>query len=72
MSRNARILVGLVIADVVLFMISGVPRYRDAKHGADLVIGQVVWIGFLIGTLALLALLAVTAARTLRSRRALS
>lgn len=56
MNRITPRVAALVGVDVLLFLISGVPRFKDAKHGTDLVIGDVVWIGFLLGLLALIVL----------------
>lgn len=59
----------VLIVDAALFMASGIPRYKNAKHGADSVIGEIVWLGFLVGALALLALAGTAAARLLARRR---
>jgi len=59
----------LVLAlDVVLFSISGIGRFKDAKHGLDYWIGQVDWLAFLVGAFALLVLAAVAAKRALAAR----
>ena len=60
----------LLALDVVLFAVSGISRFKDAKHGADLVIGEIVWVGFLAGALALLALVGLAISRFARRRRA--
>lgn len=36
----------------VLFMLSGIPALRDAKHGVYLVLGDICWFGFLLTALA--------------------
>jgi len=64
--------VALAVADVALFLISGIPALKNAKHGADNVIGELAWLGFVIGTLALLVTLAIWITRSTRQRRALS
>lgn len=53
----------------VLFMLSGIPRYRDAKDGADLLIGDVFWFGFLITALLFLIGAGYVVARRLRGSR---
>lgn len=59
--------VALAIA-LVAFVLSGVPRFKNAHHGVDAVIGEIVWLGFLIAALATLVLVAVALYR--RRRRA--
>jgi hypothetical protein len=44
---------------VAAFVLSGVPRFKNAHRGLDAVIGEIVWLGFLISALALLVLVAV-------------
>ena len=65
MFRNKSGIAALVVIDVTLFMLSGIPRLRDATEGADLVLGQIVWIGFLLGLLALIVLGVLAVAREL-------
>ena len=48
---------------VAAFMLSGVSRFKDAHHGADAVVGDIVWLGFLIAALATLVLAAVAVYR---------
>lgn len=60
---------GLVVIDVALFMVSGIPAYRDATHGSDFVIGEIAWIGFLLGLLALVVLGVLAVGRRLNDRR---
>jgi hypothetical protein len=69
-SRIARLGLALVVLDVVLFILSGIPRFKNAHHGADSVIGQSIWLAFLIGTLALLITVAMWITSTTRRRRA--
>jgi hypothetical protein len=60
----------LVLAlDVAALLLSGVGRFKNAKHGLDFVVGEIAWLGFLAGALALLALVAVALTRTLARRR---
>ena len=65
MFRKKSGIAALVVIDVTLFMLSGIPRLRDATEGADLVLGQIVWIGFLLGLLALIVLGVLAVAREL-------
>jgi hypothetical protein len=60
----------VLIVDVALFMASGIPRYKNAEHGVDSVIGEIVWLGFLLGALALLALVGTAGTRAVARRRA--
>jgi hypothetical protein len=53
-STTKRILVGLFALDVCLFALSGIPAFRDAKHGVNDVIGGIGWFGFLLTTLVLI------------------
>lgn len=68
-SRSARLAVALLVLDMALFVVSGIPRYRNATHGADHVIGNIVWFGFLLGALSLLITIAVWITSTTRRRR---
>ncbi|HET9500825.1 MAG TPA: hypothetical protein VFO98_11240 [Marmoricola sp.] len=43
-----RTLAGLLVLAFCLFLLSGIPRYRDAKSGIDLAVGDVFWFGFVI------------------------
>jgi hypothetical protein len=61
----------LVLAfGVAALLVSGIPRYKNAKHGFDFVVGEIAWLGFLAGALAVLALAAVALVRLLARRRA--
>lgn len=51
------------------FVLSGVPRFKNAHHGFDAIVGEVAWLGFLIAALALVALVAVAAYRRHSGRR---
>ena len=64
-----RLLAAVFALDVALFLVSGIPRFKDAAHGADYVVGEVVWFGFLAGALAFVVLAGVATTRTLRRRR---
>ena len=55
----------LVIALAGL-IVSGIPRYRDAHHGLDYLVGQTAWLVFLAGALAVIVLTAVAVTRRLR------
>lgn len=69
-AKTVRLVVALVVADIALFLISGIPALKDTHHGADAVIGQIVWVAFLLGVAALIATGGVWAARVVRARRA--
>jgi len=69
--RIHHVAVGLAVLDVTLFLLAGIPRYSNATHGTDHIIGGIFWMGFLAGTLALLITLALWVTRTTRRRRAL-
>jgi hypothetical protein len=56
MPKTKRILVGLFALDVCLFALSGIPAFRNAKHGMRDVIGGIGWFGFLVTTLALIVI----------------
>lgn len=58
-----------LVTAVAAFVLSGVPRFKNAKHGLDYVVGEIVWLGFLVAALALLILVAVAAARLTSRRR---
>jgi hypothetical protein len=65
-----RTLGGLLGLAFVLFMLSGIPRYREAKHwGWDLFFGDIFWFGFLICALLFLVGTAYTVTRRVRSSR---
>jgi hypothetical protein len=62
-------LVSLVILAVILFAISGIPRFRDANHGIDAVVGGIGWFGGLLTALVFLVLLVRTLWLARRQRR---
>jgi hypothetical protein len=70
--RSRHLTLALAVLDLALFALAGIPRYSNAKHGTDHIIGGIFWMGFLAGTLALLITLAVRITRTTRARRASS
>lgn len=51
---------------VCTFVLSGVPRFKHAHHGSDAVVGEIVWLGFLIAALATVVLAAVAIYRRRR------
>jgi hypothetical protein len=51
------------------FLVSGIPRYKDAHHGSDAVIGEIAWLVFLAAALAVVVLAAVAVARRARRSR---
>jgi hypothetical protein len=66
MLRSRALLPAVVLVDVVLFLLSGIPRYRYAQSGVDLAVGDVIWFGFLAGLLAVIVLAVVALTRRLR------
>lgn len=48
-----------LVPAVCAFVLSGVPRFKNAHHGADAIVGDIAWLGFLIAALATLVLVAV-------------
>lgn len=64
-TRTLAVLLGTAF---VLFMLSGIPRYREAKDwGWDLFIGDIFWFGFLITMLLFLLGAGYTVVRRVRS-----
>jgi hypothetical protein len=41
------------------FALSGIPRFKNAQHGIDAIVGEAAWLGFLLAALALIVLIAV-------------
>jgi choline-glycine betaine transporter len=62
-----RNLLGLFVADVVIFVLSNVTSKSNSHPGA---VSNVLWVMFLIGALALIVLGIAAAIRSARSRRA--
>jgi hypothetical protein len=56
--------------DIAALFVSGIPRFKNAHHGVDYIVGEIDWLGFLAGALTLLALTAVAVSRLLARRRA--
>jgi hypothetical protein len=69
-SRPAVFAAAILVLDIALFALSGVPRFKNATHGTNYVLGEIFWLGFLVGTLALLVTVAVWVTTTSRRRRA--
>jgi hypothetical protein len=65
MNRRTALLL-LVVADVALFLISGIPAVKDPDGDVMTIVSNVVWLGFLLGLLALLVLGAVAGVRRVR------
>jgi hypothetical protein len=57
-----------IVVAVICFALSGVPRFKNAHHGVDAVVGDIVWFGFLAAALATLVLAGVALYRR-RTRR---
>jgi hypothetical protein len=68
-NRGLLAVIALAVVDLALFLISGVPRFKDATHGTDYVIGEICWLGFLIGVLALIVTGVVLVVRRARVAR---
>ena len=51
---------------------SGVPRFKNGKHGLDYVVGEIAWLGFLVAALSLVILVAVAVARLISRRRSIA
>jgi len=59
----------MFVLDVCLFALSGIPAFRDAKHGVKDVIGGIGWFGGLLVALALIVLATTTLIRSALRRR---
>lgn len=70
LSKNAALIILLAAVDVALFMLSGVKRYKNAHHGTDYVISEIVWFGFVLGALTLIVIGVVALVRRGRRHRA--
>ena len=68
-NRGRLAIVVLAVVDLALFMLSGIPRYRDATHGTDMLVSDVFWFGFLIGALALIVTGVTVLVRRIRGAR---
>lgn len=51
------------------FFLSGIDRFKNARHGLDAVVGEAAWLGFLIASLAVIVLVAVALYRRRVNRR---
>jgi hypothetical protein len=65
-----RILATLLVVAFTFFMLSGIPRYRDAKAGVDFALGETFWLGFLVAGLAFVVVAILTTVLALRRRSA--
>jgi hypothetical protein len=63
MKGTTKLLGALFALDVCLLVLSGIPAFRNAKHGFKDVIGGIGWFGFLLTTLALIVIAIWTLAR---------
>ena len=68
MLRSRILLLTVAVVDIVLFAMSGMPRFRDADSGVDLVVSDIVWFGFLAGLLTFIVRAAVALTRRFRLR----
>jgi len=64
-----RVIPIVFVIGLVAFLLSGVSRFKNAKHGFDYVVGDIVWFGFLVAALTLIVLVSVTLFRTVSNRR---
>jgi uncharacterized membrane protein YdcZ (DUF606 family) len=64
-----RVMGSLLVLDVVLFGLSGIPAIKHAEHGWKLVVGDICWFGFLAGALAVLVLAVTALVRSALGRR---
>jgi hypothetical protein len=67
MALNRRNLLGLFVADVVLFVIANVTAKNSSHPGT---VSNVVWVLFLVGVLAFIVLCVIAVVHSMRSRRA--
>jgi hypothetical protein len=63
-----RVMGALLVADVALLVVSGVPALKHAEHGWKAVAGDVAWGGFLALSTVLIALAATALVRGRRAR----
>lgn len=66
--RTYTVLVVLAAAAFLLLNLSGDSKYKNAKHGWDLVVGDIGWFGGLLCALAFLVLTARTVVLARRGR----
>jgi zinc transporter ZupT len=67
MALSRRNLLGLFVADVVIFVLSNVVTETNAHPGTA---SNVLWVVFLIGFVVLIVLCVLAAVQSMRSRRA--
>jgi hypothetical protein len=60
----------LIVADVALFLISGIPAVKDPDGNVAIVVSNLVWFGFLLGLLTLVVWGVVAGVRRVRRVRA--
>jgi hypothetical protein len=63
-------LVLLIVADVALFLISGIPAVKDPDGDVAIVVSSLIWFGFLLGLLTLVVWGIVAGVRRVRRVRA--
>ncbi len=51
---------------IAALAVSGIDRFKDAKHGVDLVVGDIAWFGFLAAALATIVLTGIAVYRRRR------
>lgn len=57
---NHRLIAGLLVLDVALLLVSGIPAIKHADDGWRAVVGDVAWIGFIVGAIAVIVLAGAT------------
>jgi hypothetical protein len=65
-----KLLATLFVLDVCLLVLSGLPGTKDATHGYKWVLGGIGWFGFMVTTVALVAVAVTALVR--RGRRTVS
>jgi hypothetical protein len=68
MNRRTTLLL-LVLADVALFFVSGIPAVKDPDGDLATLLSNTVWFGFLLGFLTLIIWGLVAGARRVRGAR---
>jgi uncharacterized membrane protein YhaH (DUF805 family) len=66
MALSRRNVIGLFVADVVIFVLSNVVTETNAHPGTA---SNILWVVFLIGFVALIVLCVVAGVQSMRSRR---
>ena len=64
-----KLLTGLFALDIALFVLAGLPSFKNAHHGVEYVVGGIGWFGGLLCTLALIVLAVATLVQRARARR---